>query len=169
MDIHSYGITSAKFEISYNRRQDGGIMEIITEGIVPKKPKLNFESLANAQKEIELPGYEEDILFNDQVEETNDLEFLATENLENQKHLSFEAVTVRLESQLISRINDIRRKTTKNRRERLAGSSKKMERLTNNSFYRAIMDSVIDKLEKVDFSDCASEEHLREKISGVLS
>lgn len=143
-------------------------MDIVTEGIAPKKPKLDLETLAKAFKEIELPGYEDDILFNEQAEDTNDLEFLATENLGDQKHLSFEAVTVRLESQIVTRINEIRRKTTRNRREKLAGSSKKTERLTNNSFYRAIMDSVIEKLESEDFSDCASEEHLREKISRIL-
>lgn len=150
-------------------------MENLVEEITPKKPiqleatQLEIESIAKTFKEIELPGYEEDPLFSDQVEESSEIEFTATEQLGEQKHLSFEAITVRLNSEIITRINDIRRKTTRDRRERLAGSHKRSERLTNNSFYRAIMSSVINKLESEDFSDCETEEKLREKVSKLFN
>ncbi|MCR9203986.1 MAG: hypothetical protein NXH75_05390, partial [Halobacteriovoraceae bacterium] len=58
---------------------------------------------------------------------------------------------------------------TRDRRERLAGSHKKTERLTNNSFYRAVMSSVINKLENEDFSECDTEERLKEKVSKLFN
>ncbi|MCF8060464.1 MAG: hypothetical protein K9K67_14270 [Bacteriovoracaceae bacterium] len=122
-------------------------------------------TLENERREIPLPVYG-DILFLDEPS-TEEISFTAQRSLERQKHKDYEAQTVRLDSSTISRINKVRRKATKSRRMKIT-SDVKTERLTNNSFYRAIMNNVIDLIEGGDFSDCLTESQLNDKISRLL-
>lgn len=148
---------------------------INTKLVEDLKEELNFKTkrleeekviLEKEAKEIPLPGYEEDPLFSDEPV-TEEISFSAQVLPERQKHKDYEAQTVRLDSSIISRINEVRRKATKSRRMKIS-SDVKTERLTNNSFYRAIIDNVIHLIEENDFSDCLTERQLNYKINKLL-
>lgn len=135
---------------------------------VENKPSTTPELKKESElKEIELPGYEEDLLF---AEETTDTEikFSASKELSGQKYHEYEAVTVRLDPRIVTRINDLRRKTTKERRKKLGSANVSTERLTNNSFYRAIMEAMISRVEELELSHCLTEEDLNEEIKASL-